>query len=176
MTHAGALAVTGPAGQEANIALLDDGLLVVVCTGISPAAAVTWSEGRVGLLLFLEAVLSRQSPGQTPEAAGLDVAGWASLERLAGQRAHLLASRRVSAETRALATRYAPTQHGTKLPPPAGTHREACSSEHPGRKTWPAPRRGDGAMRAMGGMKGGGGSGLEPDAKEAPSPLAHPPE
>ena len=39
------------------------------------------------------------------------------------------------------------------------------------RSTHAPPRPG----QAQGNMKGGGGSGLGPDAKEAPLPLAHPP-
>ena len=81
MTHAGALALTGPTGQEANIALLANDFLVFVNTGISPAAAVIWSEVREGLQLFLEAALSRATAGQTLEAAELEAADWTPLGR-----------------------------------------------------------------------------------------------
>ena len=67
-------------------------------TGISPAAAVTWSEDSEGLQLFLEAVLRRKTGGRMPESAELDAAGWTSLDRWARQREDLLASRRIDAE------------------------------------------------------------------------------
>jgi len=114
MTHAGALALTGPHGQEAGIAALGDDFLMVLRAGDAPAAAITWSEDCAGLRRFLEVILSRLTAGQAEEGEGLDVAGWECLERLAGQRARPLAGRRISAETRALRTDEA--RHGAAPP------------------------------------------------------------
>ena len=56
-THAGVLALVGPTGQEADIALLAGDFFVFMQTGVSLAAAVSWCEDHEGLKLSLEAVL-----------------------------------------------------------------------------------------------------------------------
>ena len=159
MTQVCVLVLTGPFGQETSIANLDDGFPMAVCAGAALSVAIAWSENCAGLRRFLEEARRRQVDGQAKGGAGLDVAGWKSLERPSGQRSRLLVGRRISAETRALAFRCAPAQHNAEPPTPAGTHRGA---RRPG-KPWQqdmacvAPRR-----RSDAGHGGGEGARIAP--------------
>ena len=104
---AGMLALVGPSGQEANIAMFAGDFLVSVHVGVSPAPAVSWGEDHDGLKLFPKAVLGRQS-----DERRLETAGWLSLERWARQRSNRLASRRAGFGARSRARRRAAQQVG----------------------------------------------------------------
>ena len=101
MTGAGTLAINGPFGQEARIAVLTDDFLVGLRVGASATAEDSWwawSEDRDGLLLFLETILDRQA-----DWVLLSPAAWPSLEHWARQRAGRPARQHTGVEAWAIA-------------------------------------------------------------------------
>ena len=132
---AGILALVGPSGQEANIAVFAEEFLVSVHFGGSPAPAVAWGEVHGGLELFLEAALGRQFDKRLRK----------SLECWARQRTGRLAIQRAGVGTRRRARRRA-AWRGERDGAPAGGAREANS---PGlsREGGYDPRRAAGAPR-----------------------------
>ena len=60
-TDAVLFALVGPSEQEAYIAVLADDFIVSMHVGVSPATAISWSEGHKGSKLLLKVLLGRQS-------------------------------------------------------------------------------------------------------------------